>query len=47
MIRAIKRIFDRLFDYDIVGEYYDTTGDGHYTKKYIKKYRIRKWNRYG
>ena len=38
----LKKLFRRLFDYDIVGEYFDSDGNGHYYKKYIKKYRIRK-----
>lgn len=42
MTKSIKRILGRLLDYDIVGEYYDTIGNGHYTKKYIKKYRMKK-----
>lgn len=41
MFCLIKRIFNKLFDYDIVGEYYDMNGDGHYYKKYIKKYHLK------
>ena len=38
MLNKIKSWFKRYFDYRIVGEYYDTDGDGHYYKKYKKKY---------
>lgn len=38
MLNKIKSWFKRYFDYHIVGEYYDTDGDGHYYKKYKKKY---------
>lgn len=42
MIKWLKRLRDRFFDYDIVGEYYDTIGDGRYRKKYVKRWRLRK-----
>lgn len=29
-------------DYDIVGEYYDHDSNGRYTKKYNKRYKIRR-----
>lgn len=38
MLKKIKKWFKRHIDYRIVGEYYDTNGDGHYYKKYIRKY---------
>lgn len=38
MLKKIKNYFKRHIDYCIVGEYYDTNGDGHYYKKYIRKY---------
>ena len=38
MLNKIESWFKRYFDYRIVGEYYDTDGDGHYYKKYKKKY---------
>lgn len=37
-----KSILNRFFDYDIVGEYYDNDGNGHFHKKYVKKYHLRK-----
>ena len=42
MIKWLKRLRDRFFDYDIVGEYYDTIGDGRYRKKYVKRWRLKK-----
>lgn len=38
----VKAWFNQNFDYDIVGEYYDSDGYGHYRKKYIKKWHFRK-----
>ena len=38
----LKRLFNRFFDYKIVGEYYDYDGKGHGRKRYIKKYFLRK-----
>ena len=42
MVDWLKKFILKYFDYEIVGEYYDTNGDGHYYKKYIKKYHLRK-----
>ena len=42
MFCRLRKLFDRFFDYDIVGEYYDTNGNGHYYKKYIKKYHLKR-----
>lgn len=42
MREKLKRLWNRFFDYKIVGEYYDTSGDGHYYKKYVKRWRLRK-----
>lgn len=42
MLKVIKRWMKNHIDYRIVGEYYDHDGKGHYTKKYIKKYYIKK-----
>jgi len=42
MKERIKSIIDRLLDYRIVGEYYEAEGNGHYRKKYVKKYFLRK-----
>lgn len=42
----MKGFLKRFFDYRIVGEYYDNDGKGHLTKKYIKKWFIRKNNNY-
>lgn len=38
MLKKIKSWFKRHIDYRIVGEYYNTNGDGHYYKKYTRKY---------
>lgn len=38
----IKQWRKKHIDYRIVDEYYDTNGDGHYYKKYIKKYYFKK-----
>jgi len=38
---VFKRLLKKYFDYDIVGEYYDTSGNGVYVKKYIKKYYLK------
>lgn len=37
----INKIIKKYFDYDIVGDYYDTKGDGRYTHKYIRKYYLK------
>lgn len=37
----LKKLFYKYFDYDIVGEYYDNDGQGHYKKKYIRKYYLK------
>lgn len=42
MIQKIKNWFKRHIDYRVVGEYYDYVGDGHYVKKYNKKYYFKK-----
>lgn len=42
MFCTIKKFISKFFDYDIVGEYYDTNGDGHYYKKYVKKYHLKR-----
>lgn len=38
----LKGLLRNLFDYDIIGEYLDLQKDGHYHKKYIKKWHLRK-----
>lgn len=38
----LKKMVMRFFDYDIVGEYFDTDENGHYHKKYMKKWHLRK-----
>ena len=43
MIKKIKKLFNKYFDYDIVGEYYEYVGHNVRVKRYIKKYKIRKW----
>ena len=30
------------FDYDILGEYFDAVGNGHYKKKYIKRHKFKR-----
>lgn len=42
MIEKIKKWLSKFFDYEIVGEYMTTNGDGHYYKKYVKKYHFKK-----
>lgn len=42
MIQKIKNWFKSHFDYRITGEYYTSDGKGHITKKYIKKYYLKK-----
>lgn len=37
----MKEFLKRFFDYDIVGEYFDSGSNGHLYKKYIRKYRLR------
>ena len=37
----LERLLKKFFDYDIIGEYYDTTGNGVYRKKYNKKYYLK------
>ena len=41
----LKRLINKYFDYDIVGEYIDYDGKGHGKKKYIKRYKLRKRGR--
>ena len=36
-----KKLYKKLFDYDIVGEYLDRIEGNHYKVKYIKKYYLR------
>lgn len=45
MFERIKKWFKQHVDYRIVGEYYDHDGHGHYTKKYCKKYYIKRRRR--
>lgn len=51
VVIMFKKLFNKLFDYVIVGDYYTTvkTGKGTYAykKKYIKKYYPRFLNRLG
>lgn len=39
----LKKLINKYFDYDIVGEYIDYDGKGHGKKKYIKRWRLRPW----
>lgn len=36
-----KKLFNKFFDYEIVGEYLDRIQGNIYKKKYIKKYYLR------
>lgn len=38
----IKKLISKYFDYEIVGEYLESTGNGRYVKKYIRRYKLRK-----
>ena len=40
MFKWLMKLFH--IDYKIVGEYYDTDVNGHFCKKYYKKYFIKK-----
>lgn len=42
MLRKLKEWLKRHIDYRIVGEYYSQGKDGHYYKKYMKKYYFKK-----
>lgn len=46
MIKKLKKLFYKFFDYKVVGEYWDNDGKGHMTKKYIRKYHLRKNKNY-
>lgn len=37
-----RKLFEKFFDYKIVGAYYDTDKQGHSVLKYHKKYFLRK-----
>ena len=39
--KLVEKIRKKYFDYEIVGDYYDTKGDGRYTHKYIRKYYLK------
>lgn len=41
MLSRLKKLFYKYFDYDIVGEYYDSDGHGRYQKKYNRKYYLK------
>ena len=45
MKKLLAELFGLEIDYEIVGEYYDSDGNGHYRKKYIKKYHLRRRKR--
>lgn len=42
MFKKIKAWLKQHIDYQIVGEYYDKDKNGHYHKKYTKKYYFKK-----
>ena len=42
LIEKIKKWFKDHIDYHITGEYYEKVSDGHYQKKYLKKYYFKK-----
>lgn len=41
MLDKLKKLFYKYFDYNIVGEFLDDRGNGHYRKRYIKKYYLK------
>ena len=41
MLKKLKELFYRYFDYEIVGEYYDSDGKGIYVRKFIRKYHLK------
>ena len=44
-MERLRKLFYKYFDYDIVGEYLDNLGNGHYKKRYIKRYKLRNGKR--
>lgn len=42
MKKLLARLFGLQLDYRIVGDYYESDGHGHYHKKYIKKYYLKR-----
>lgn len=38
----LKNLVRKYFDYDIVGDCFDTDGNGHYFKKYVKKWHLKR-----
>lgn len=41
-IQMLKKMIDKYFDYEIVGEYLESIAPGIYQKKYIKKYHLKR-----
>ena len=42
VLERLKKLFNKYFDYEIIGEYYDRDGHGNFYKKYLKRYHLRK-----
>lgn len=41
MLKKLKDLFYKYFDYEITGEYYDSDGRGRYYKKYNRRYYLK------
>ena len=41
MLKKLKRLFYKYFDYYIVGDYLDSNDGCHYKRKYIRKYYLK------
>lgn len=41
MLKKLKDLFYKYFDYEITGEYYDSDGHGRYYKKYNRRYYLK------
>lgn len=41
MLKRLRKLFFKYFDYEITGEYYDTDGNGKYVRKFNRKYYLK------
>lgn len=41
MLKRLRKLFFKYFDYKITGEYYDTDGKGKYVRKFNRKYYLK------